>query len=78
MTILHKTVKQRIYLWIASTVKITDLQTSNIHTFLKSTKFKKYVLAFVSWFEPFHQATVSGFNFGYIAEFPESRKTTHH
>ena len=58
MTTLHKTVKQRIYLWIVSTVKITTLQTCNIHTFIESTKCKTYVLASVSWFGPFYQATV--------------------
>ena len=71
MTTLHKIVKQRIYLSIAFTVKITDLQTCNIHTSKESTKYKKYVLSSVSWFGPFHQATVSGFNFGCMAESPE-------
>ena len=69
MTTLHKTAKQRIYFWIASTVKITDLQTCNIHIVKEIIKCKKYVLASVSWFGPFHQAEVSGFNFGCIAEF---------
>ena len=67
-----------IYLWIVSTVKISHLQTCNIHLFKKSTKCKKYELASVSWFGPFHPATVSGFNFGCIAELPESRKIIHH
>ena len=48
MTTLHKIVKQRIYLSIAFTVKITDLQTCNIHTSKESTKYKKYVLSSVS------------------------------
>ena len=78
MTTLHKTAKQLIYIWIVSTVKVTDLQTCNIHTFKESAKCKKYVLASVSWFRPFHQATVSGFNFGCMVEFPESRKIIHH
>ena len=78
MTTLHKTAKQRIYLWIVSTVEITNLQICNIHTFKESTECKKYVLASVSWFGPFHQAAVSVFNFGCMAEFPESRKIIHH
>ena len=61
MTTLHKTENQQIYLWVVSTVKIIDPQTCNIHTFKESTKCKKHVLASVSWFGPFHQATVSGF-----------------
>ena len=48
MTTLHKTAKQRIYLWIVSTVEITNLQICNIHTFKESTECKKYVLASVS------------------------------
>ena len=69
MTTLHKTAKQRIYFWIASTVKITDPQTCNIQIVKEIIKCKKSVLASASWFGPFHQAEVSGFNFGCIAEF---------
>ena len=78
MTTLHKAAKQRIYLWIVSTVKIINLQTCNIHTFKESTKCKKCVLALASWFGSFHQATVLGFNFVCMAEFPKSRKIIHH
>ena len=78
MNTLHKTAKQRIYVGIVSTVNITDLQICNIHTFKESTKCKKYVSASVSWFGPFHQATISNLNFGYMAEFPESREILHH
>ena len=78
MTTLYKTAKQQIYPWIVSTVKITNLQTWNIHTFKESTWCKKYVLVSISWFGPFHQATVPCFNFGCMAEIPESRKIIHH
>ena len=54
MTMLRKTAKEQIYLWIVSTVKITDLQTCNIHKFKESTKYDKYVLAsFLAW-QNFH------------------------